>query len=557
LGEGLLELLREQRILALFVIVGVGLLLGRIRVAGTPAGSVTGVLAVGLLAGHLGIGIPETTDNVAFLLFIYVVGFQAGPNFLSVFRENGLGYLLLAVVTAGAGLTVAWTASALIDLPSGAPAGLLAGALTSTPTLVAAQDALTQGIPLPPGVTPADASANVSAAYAITYLVGLTGILAFVAAFPRLARIDLAAEARKLGESRGGGGVGSYSLLRPSRPPTVRAYRVEKDETVGLRYGDRPGTYDLAIQKMKRDGEVMEVDDDTVFRRGDLVSIIGTADVHKGLRDHVGPEVLDYDVLDRSVESRRLVLTRKEAAGHRLEELDFVGRYRCWLTAVTRGGQRLPRRPGLVVERGDVLVLTGAAADLDRVAEFVGYEEARLEETDMVTFAFGIAVGVLAGRLSFHLGDIPIGLGSAGGVMVAGLVFGLLGSTRPTFGRLPAGARHILMELGLLFFMAGVAVDAGTTFVSTLREAGLPLLVAAAAVMLVPLLICYAVGRFALRMNGALLLGAMTGALTSTAALKQVNAAARSSVPMLGYVGTYTFANVLLTIAGGVLMRIL
>jgi putative transport protein len=336
----------------------------------------------------------------------------------------------------------------------------------------------------------------------------------------------------------------------------VRAYRIESEKLVGLRYGDREGTYELAVQKVKRDGEVFDPKDDLVFQHGDLLSLIAPPDLHPKLREMIGPEVLDYDVLDRSVESRRLVLTHREAAGQRLDELDFVGRFRCHLTSVTRGDQLLARRADLAVQRGDVLVFSGAREDLDRLAEFLGYEEARLEETDLVAFAFGIAVGVILGRLSVQIGEIPVGLGSAGGVMVSGLLFGMLSSTRPTFGRLPAGARHVLMELGLSFFMAGIAVRAGTTFVDTLLAAGPPLLLSAAIVMLGPLLVCYAVGLFVLRMNGALLLGAMTGALTSTAALKQVNVLARSNVPMLGYVGTYTFANVLLTVAGGILMRL-
>ena len=158
--------------------------------------------------------------------------------------------------------------------------------------------------------------------------------------------------------------------------------------------------------------------------------------------------------------------------------------------------------------------------------------------------------------VSIKIAGASIGLGSAGGVLVAGLLFGLINSYRPGLGRLPGAARHILMQLGLLLFMAGVAVSAGESILETLAEVGLNLALCGMAVTLVPVVGCFLVGRYVFKMNAALLLGAVTGAMTSTAALQQVSGVARSTVPMLGYVGTYAFANVLLAFAGGIIMRL-
>jgi putative transport protein len=174
----------------------------------------------------------------------------------------------------------------------------------------------------------------------------------------------------------------------------------------------------------------------------------------------------------------------------------------------------------------------------------------------MVTFAFGIALGLLVGIPSFALGKTSIGLGTAGGVLVAGICLGLFHTYRPDVGSLPHAARHVLMEVGLLFFMANIGINAGQGFAETFASVGFSLVLAGAAVTLLPAVSCLLVGRYLLRMNGAVLMGAITGAMTSTAALNQVSAQARSSVPLLGYAGTYAIANIFLTFCGALIMRL-
>ena len=157
---------------------------------------------------------------------------------------------------------------------------------------------------------------------------------------------------------------------------------------------------------------------------------------------------------------------------------------------------------------------------------------------------------------SISLGGIKIGLGSAGGVLASGIIFGLLHSRYVVVGRLPAAARYVIMELGMMLFISSVAVNAGTDIMDTFQNAGLKLILAGAAVTIIPVLVCFLVGCYLMRMNVALLLGAITGSMTSTAALQQINNRAESTLPTLGYVGSYAFANVLLAIAGNVIVRV-
>lgn len=162
--------------------------------------------------------------------------------------------------------------------------------------------------------------------------------------------------------------------------------------------------------------------------------------------------------------------------------------------------------------------------------------------------------GTLLGLVTIRLGELSIGLGTAGGLLIIGIIIGYLGSVMPTFGRVPAAARYVLLELGLMLFMAGIGVNAGGGVVDALTSVGPLIILSGILVTLLPALVAYLVGSRVLRMNPALLLGSITGAMTSTPALNVVTDAARSGVPALGYAGTYTFANVLLTFAGALMM---
>ena len=196
----------------------------------------------------------------------------------------------------------------------------------------------------------------------------------------------------------------------------------------------------------------------------------------------------------------------------------------------------------------------GLEENVDLLGKKLGHVERDIAETDMVTFAFGIVIGVIVGLLSITVGQMSIGLGSAGGLLASGLTIGYMRSVKPTFGRLPEAVRWFLMDFGLLLFMAGVGLRAGGNILETLAEAGPLLVIAGIAVTLTPILLGYFFGRKILKINPVLLFGAITGSMTSGAALSVVTKAADSHMPSLGYTGAYAFANVLLTIAGSIIL---
>jgi putative transport protein len=223
---------------------------------------------------------------------------------------------------------------------------------------------------------------------------------------------------------------------------------------------------------------------------------------------------------------------------------------------VARLQTELPIEPSLRIKRGDVLAVTGPSGNVERLAEHLGHLERSVVETDLLTLAFGIAAGIAIGTLTVTIAGVSIGLGTAGGLLTTGLVIGYLRSIRPTFGRIPAPVRWTFMELGLQMFMAGVGVSAGSGIVETLLSVGPSLVLCGIAVTVVPVVAGWLIGSRLLRLNPAILLGAITGAMTSGAALSVVNSAARSSAPALGYTGAYAFANVILTLAGTLIVRL-
>ena len=547
----IVELLRANPPLVLFLLLGLGLLLGRLRIAGVEIGAVTGVLLVGLVIGHRGLEIPVSSHSIGFTLFIYCVGMQAGPEVVRVFKQDGTRYAVLSVITAVTGLGLATLMERFFDFDLGVAAGALDGALTSTPTLVAAQDALAQGVPLPDGMVADDVLANISSAYAITYVFGMGGLVLTIAFLPRLCKIDLADEAAKLG-------LGNFDEedSGPVEFPTIRSYRVDKERATRAAYSARDVSLPYEIQLIKRDGEIFPPEPNTVLEIGDVISVVALPQLHDLARERIGTEIVDPDVLDRSMESRSIVISNDDIEGKTLQDLDLARAYGCWLTEVTRTGVMLPRRADLALHVGDRLLLTGSAANLEEISNRLGHQEASVHETDLLALVFGIALGIFVGTFTVTFRATTLGLGTAGGVLLAGLLFGWLRSRRPSFGRLPVAARFALMEIGLLLFMAEVAVSAGSAILETFQAVGPMLIASGIVITVVPMLITFAVGRLVFKMNAALLLGAVTGAMTSTAALQQVRSQANSAVPALGYVGTYAFANVLLAFAGGLIMRV-
>ncbi len=545
LFQWFLEALRLRPVLMLFIILGLGYLLGNIRIAGFSLGPVAGVLFAGIFFGQFGLRMNPAAQALGFALFIFSVGYEAGPRFFSALREDGLKYLALSLVVTITAVIITVIAARLLKLEPGVSAGLLAGGLTSSPTLAAAQDAVREGtVALPAGWATDDILGNIATAYAITYIFGLTGLITILKYMPRILGLDIAAEAKKLEQE--------YSqAVKPSNI-TTRCYRVSNPDFIALnlqqlrqRYCER-----VPVLNVIRDGKSVELERDDYLQLDDIVELVAPRKEFTAGIQHIGPEIPPEWDINEAQDTAQVVVSNKAVLGSTLGDLDIPRAFGILVLHVTQSGVRLPHSYKLQLFKGDILTVVGPANKIDLFGEYMGQLERDISQTDMVTFAFGISAGVLLGMLSVSVGGLSIGLGTAGGLLASGLAIGYLRSVRPTFGRLPEAARWLLMEFGLLLFMTGIGLRAGGNIIETLGHSGPALIFAGIIITVIPICVAYVFGSRVLKLNPAILMGALTGAMTSGASLSVVTTEAKSSVPAIGYAGTYAFGNVLLMVAG-------
>lgn len=549
--EQSLEFLRAQPVLAFWLVIALGYLLGRIEVGGIGLGAPGGVLMAGLVFGHYGFTFSPSVQAFGFALFIFCVGYQAGPRFFDVLATNGLKYLSLALFVAATGFVLAASLSRLLGLAPGFNAGMLGGALTTTPTLAAAQDAVTSGlVAIPEGTTSEQILTNIGAGYALTYLFGMVGVILIIRLLPKVLRIDLPAAARAL----------ETELEQPQGPElgriTRRSYRVTRPELLHRTIGEAEldALSEVKVMAIRRAGRTIPVTRDARLELGDEVDVIGTVDHLLAHSAKLGEEILPGEAPGAEPSMVSVVVTNRDIVGVPVGSLRPAERIAALPLEVRRHRTLLPVNADLVLRRGDVVTFLAPASAIDTIVRQVGYVERNVDETDLLTFGLGIAAGAAIGTLGVTVAGIRLSLGMASGLLFTGLVIGFLRSIWPLFGRVPTAARWVLGEIGLLILMAGVGVNSGAGIVEIMRSAGLQLIGAGMLVTVTPAIAGYWFSRKILKLNPAEALGGVTGAMTSGAALGTVLNAARSNVPALGYTGAYAFASVILALSGTLMM---
>jgi len=547
--DSVLPFLNLHLDLVFFLVIGFGYIIGNLKIGNFSMGSVAGVLFAGLIFGYFGFRISSATQMVGFALFIFSVGYQAGPGFVAVLKQDGLKYFVLAVVVALTGFGVAALWASALSLPPGMSAGLLSGGLTSSPTLAAAQDAVNSGsVTILEGWTKDQIIDNIAMGYAVTYIFGLVGLIMMIKYLPKFLNVDLVKEAKDF-EANGADGDSLPSNV------VLRTYRItdSKIDTMSLdalreQYWDK-----TSVVKVKRDDGFFPLDEEGL-KSGDIVEVLGPRDYFSEKISKIGEEVLTEWKSDDAQDTAQVIIENDDIIGHTLEEFSIHRRFGLLLLEIRRKGKHITHDEKTVLQKGDVLTVIGAPHQIEAMGEYMGQIERVGVETDIITLSFGIVIGLLVGSLSVNFGGVSIGLGSAGGLLATGLFIGYKRSVKPTFGQLPEATRWFLMEFGLLLFMAGVGMRAGGGILDTLQQNGLVLVGAGVCVTIIPILVGYFVGSKLLKISPALIFGAITGAMTSGAALSVVIKEAKSPVPALGYTGTYAFANVLLVIAGSLIM---
>ncbi len=546
-------LLHQSDSLLLFVVLAFGLLLGKVRFGNFQIGNTIGVLFTALLFGQMGFEFTATTENVGFMLFIFCVGIEAGPHFFSVFLRDGIHYITLTLVILLTALFLTVGLAKFFNLGPGMAAGILAGSLTSTPALVGAQDALRSGLlNLPHQTDMQSVLDNMGIGYALTYLVGLVGLMLVVRYLPSLARLDLNTEAQKIARERGL----SDNESRKTYLPIIRAYRVgpELAAWIGGRTLRETGIYPHTgcyVERIRRNGILASPDGDAVIQEGDEIALVGYPESHEKLDVNYrnGKEVFDRNLLDLQIVTEEIVVKNDAVVGRHLVELNLTEKG-CFLNRVVRSQIEMPFDRNIMLQKGDVLQISGEKQRVKLLANKIGFISIHSQTTDLVAFTTFFVLGLLIGSVSLVFGQLEFGLGNAVGLLLAGILMGYLRANHPTVGYVPPGALRLAKDLGLAVFMVSTGLNAGGGILDHLSQVGAVVLFSGMLVTTLPVLVGYLFGVWVLKMNPALLLGAITGARTCAPAMDVVNEAANSSIPALGYAGTYAVANVMLTLAG-------
>jgi len=550
---------RNNPQIVIFLAIALGYSIGKIKIFGFNLGSTAGVLLTALVLGQMNIVVHPLLKTVAFALFIFTIGYKVGPQFFGALKKDGLKYLWLSLFVGIVGLTLAILLGKFFGFGKGMTAGLLGGALTQSAVIGTAEGAIRHlSISVAQKI---NLESNVAIAYAITYIFGTAGLVVFYKIVPKIMKINLKDEARKLEESMSGSAASEESseFFSWHKQLNLRAYRVSNNNVAGKSLNEVeklfPGK--VAIDKVKRGDQIINPEPDIALRSGDIVAIVGNRGELLSASSIIGPEVEDKDITDLIGEILDVYVFKKDAVGKTLGEISKEHGHGCFLRRITRQGHELPLTRDTAVHKCDVLRVAGAKKDVENLVKYIGYPERPTVTTNLVMVGIGCVLGTLFGLLAVRVAGIPITLGVGGGVLISGLVFGWLRTVHPTFGQIPSSAQWIFTDLGLNLFVACVGLIAGPKAIHALQTTGGSLFIAGVILTLVPHIAGIVFGKLVLKLNPVLLFGALTGSGTVTAALNALKEEAQSAAPALGYTVCYAFGNVILTIWGVVIVSIM
>lgn len=549
--------------MAVYLAIGIGYVIGAVKFRGVGLGAVTGSLLGGVLIGNFfHVAVSDQAKAILFFLFLFGIGYSVGPSFFQNLKGDGWRWVVLGVFVPVVGLLAAYTVAHFLRLDPGLAAGLLSGSLTESPAIGTASEAI-RALPV------ADEQrqqwiSHIAVADAICYIFGTLGVILVCSTLgPKLLRIDLQTEAKKLEESLG---IRETELGVSSawQPIGVRAYRIPTDgkaagKTIAEAEKSAKGAR-LFVERIRRGQEIFIPLSTTVLEAGDTVAVLGRTEALIGVLGPKSSEVADPELLEIPVASFDLYVMNRAVGGKSLGEIvETVDEARSvLLRGITRGEQSIPIGAGTVIQRGDTLHVTGTQAAVERLAPIVGRLISPTDHTDFSVLGFSVFFGVLVGAiLTVPVGHLRIALGTSVGTLLAGVAVGWLRSVKPWFGRIPDAAIHFMKSMGLAAFVAMVGLKAGPIFFSAVRQHGYVLFLGGIVVTLTPLIAGLYWGRYVLKLNPLLLLGGIAGAQTMIAGVAAVQEKSRSSVATLGYSYTVAFGHILLTTWGTVIVALM
>ena len=516
-------------------IIAAGVWLGKRKIFGISLG-VTFVLFVGIVVGHftdyfsINKQVLDFAKELGLILFVYSIGLQVGPGFFSSFKKGGmllnllaLGVILLNIATV---IVIYYVTDARMeDL-----VGVLSGAVTNTPGLGAAQQALEQ-------LGKAADIPSAAAGYAAAYPLGVVGIILSMIVIKKIFRISTTSESKQIEEEN------EASILKP----IIVSLRVENKMLDGKTLKqiiDFLGR-DFVISRIKKadTGEVIIPRSTTVINAGDYMILVLSPNDEEAVEAFIGERVdMDWDAIDAPVVSRRILITKPEYNGRSISSLKLHAGFQLNATRVNRAGMDLVAAPNLKLQMGDRITVVGKLEDINRLADRMGNSMKRLNEPNMITIFVGILLGIILGSIPFYIPGMSTAmkLGLAGGPLIAAILIGRFGYKLKLITYTSTSSSLMLREIGICLFLASVGFTAGGSFVDTIVSGdGLWWVLWGFLITTLPLLVIGTVARAKFKINYCTLMGLMSGSTTDPPALAYANKTANNDAPAVAYSTVY------------------
>lgn len=563
----LIQLLRDNPTIPIFLTLAIGFWIGGMKIKNFSLGPVTSTLLVGVLVGQLDIPISEPLKTVSFMLFLFAIGYNVGPQFFRSLSGDGLKQVAFAVVESILCVLVCVGVAKVMGYNTGTAVGMFAGSQTVSAVIGVGGDTI-RSMPIDDAVK-SKLISMIPSSYAVCYIFGTIGTAWVIANLgPWLlgglnkAKLEIARIEEELDEGEFSAQPG---LIIANRPVSFRAYKAEG------KYFNRARTvaeieaklsdfgHRLFVERLRVNGEIIDAEPDIKVHRGDILVIGGRREsVVEEAAIINCPEVVDHELLNFEAENLPVTVSKNGADGMTLGELnrqDYMTGV--MVRSVVRNDVALPLKARTRLHRGDVVTLVGRQSEVAAAVGEIGYPDRRTETTDIAFLSLGVALGCFFGALCYHVGAIPVSLSTSGGALLAGLFFGWLRNRRPTFGRIPGSVVWILDNMGLNMFIAIVGISAGPTFISGLQEAGIGLFFAGIVSTSLPLILAMFIGNKIFKFPIAVTLGCVAGGRNAVAALGAIQDNLDSTIPAMGYTVTYAVSNFTLLFSGIVLALIM
>jgi putative transport protein len=510
---------------ALFLIVALGFILGRINIFGLSL-DVSAVIFVALVFGHFGVLVPKDFQYLGLVLFIFTIGIQAGPGFFESFKKEGRQLASFATILIVIAALITAATVYIFKIDKNIAVGLFTGALTSTPGLAAAIDIT--GSPL------------ASIGYGVGYPFGVIGVILFIRFLPKILGVSL----KKAEEDY-------QSKMKEEFPEIIRRnFLVENENVVGKSIGELRIRYmtKAVVSRVVHKGLAITPKPETILYKGDLIKAVGTEEALKRVQLLIGPPTEEEIPLDPNYDVRTVLVTNKEVVNKTIGQINLLHTYSATITRIRRSGINISPTPNSKLQFGDKLIIASSKTNMEMVARVFGDDQKRLSDTDILPVALGIILGVLVGKINITLGNFSFSPGLTGGVLIVALVVSRLGKTGPILWTMSGAANQLLRQLGLIFFLAAVGTGAGAEIVSTFQQYGYKLFLFGGVITIVPMVLAALAGKWFFKMNLLSMLGAISGSMTSTPGLAAADSMTGTNAHSIAYATVYPVAMVLLIV---------